>query len=252
VAPRAAAKSAEDEAVAAGVERARGPLRLVVALGERPGLHEAGHGDAGDARLRAPGHHHVDLAGPQQPQRPGHRLGAGRARRHRRVHPGPRPELQADPGRGPVRHEHRHGERRDLAQARPLQQVVLVEQGDGAADARADDHGEPLGVDLRRARVGPRLARGDQCHLLAAVQPARLHPRDRLQRRHGQRRGDLHRQVVPGHPLVLVVVDPAHAALAGEQGLPGGRNVAAERSGGPEPGDDDLDGAACRHWFFAM
>ncbi len=87
---------AEHEPVAVDVEGPRRPLRLVVALGERAGLHEPGDGDAGDAGLGAAGDDDVDLAAAQQPQRPRQRLGAGRARRHRRVHAGLAP---CTPGR---------------------------------------------------------------------------------------------------------------------------------------------------------
>ena len=179
----------------------------------------------------------------QQPHRPGQRLGPGRARRHRRVHARPCLELQADPRGGPVGHEHRDGERGDLAQAGALQQVVLVEQGDRAADAGADHDGEPLRVDhlagLAEAGVRPRLLGGDERHLLAAVQPPRLHARDHLERRHRQRGGDAHRQVEAAHPLVLVVVDAPDAGAPREHRLPGGRDVPAERGGGAEAGDDD-------------
>ena len=164
-------------------------------------------------------------------------------------------ELQAHPRGGPVGHEHRDGERGDLAQAGTLQQVVLVEQRDRAADAGADHDGEPLRVDrlagFAQARVRPRLLGGDERDLLAAVQPPGLHPGEDLERGDRQRRGDLHRQVEPAHPRVRLVVDVLDAGAAREHRLPGGRDVPTERGGGAQPGDDDLLRGP-RHWCFAM
>jgi len=63
--------------------------------------------------------------------------------------------------------------RAHLARAGLLQDVVLVEQCGGAADAAADDDRQPFGVHgTGQAGVGPGLVRGDQGHGLAAVQPA--------------------------------------------------------------------------------
>ena len=48
--------------------------------------------------------------------------------------------------------------------------VPLAEQGLRATDAGGDDDAEPQRVDVRRAGVGPGLARGDQGKLLGAVE----------------------------------------------------------------------------------
>ena len=50
--------------------------------------------------------------------------------------PALRAQLQPDVGGRTVRHEHRDGQRGDLAQPLGLQEVVLAEQGQRAADAR--------------------------------------------------------------------------------------------------------------------
>ena len=122
--------------------RSGSSLRVLMArIWENPAI-----GMLGDARLRAAGDDDVRLARLDHPPAPGQRLGAGRARRHRRVHAGLGAQLQADVRGRAVRHEHRDGQRRDLAQALLLQDVVLAEQGQRAADAGADDHGEPQRV----------------------------------------------------------------------------------------------------------
>ena len=97
-----------------------------------------------------------------------------------------------------------------------LQRVVGGEGGADAADAAGDDDAEPLRVDLRRARVGPRLARGDERELLAPVQPARLHPVDHRRRVDRGGRGDLHRQVRVPSPRSSL----RDAAAPGQQRLP--------------------------------
>jgi hypothetical protein len=102
--------------------------------------------------------------------------------------------------------------------------------------------------------VRPGLTGGDERHLLAAVEAPRLDAGDHLGRLHLERRRDLHRQVVLVDE-VEVLVDAAHTRAAGENRLPGGGDVTAERGGRPHPGDDDLDagiGSGGAHWFFAM
>jgi hypothetical protein len=123
-------------------------LRVVVALGPRAGLHEAGDGELGDARLGAACDDDVQLTVAHQHERPGQRLRAGGACGHRRVHTTARAELEAHPRGGPVGHQHRHGQRGDLAQPLGLEQIVLREQGGDAADAGPDHHTEPLRLHL--------------------------------------------------------------------------------------------------------
>ena len=90
--------------------------------------------------------------GPDDVQAERDRLGAGRAGAGHAVHAGLGPELETDPGRRAVGHQHRHGVRRDPARPARLQDVVLGEQGLRAADAGADADREPLPVDAGVAR----------------------------------------------------------------------------------------------------
>ena len=78
--------------------------------------------------------------------------------------------------------------------------------------------------------------RGDDGELRAAVEPAGLDPVQDLGRVDRRLCRDLDGQIVG--PVGL---DPADAGLSGQQALPGAGNVAAERGGGSEPGDDDAD-----------
>ncbi|GAB3875061.1 hypothetical protein GCM10029964_018210 [Kibdelosporangium lantanae] len=108
--------------------------------------------------------------------------------------------------------------------ARPLrfEHVVLVEPGQRATHPGPDDHGETFRVDLRRARVRPRLPRGDQRDLLDAVEPTSLHAVKRWF--HGQ----------PGRDLdgdVPVLLDHPHARHAGDHGRPRRRHVPTQRGG---------------------
>ncbi len=159
---------AEDEAVALLVVRAAGRLRLVVPLGQRAQLGEPGQRQRVHAGLRATGDDDVDRAGAQQEQRPGERLRAGRAGADGGVDPGAGAELQADRGGRAVGHEHRDEVRADPSRAALAQHVGLAEDRQRTADAGADHDGEPLGVDLGRAGVGPGLAGRDQRELLHA------------------------------------------------------------------------------------
>ena len=108
---------AEQEAVPALVERAGGPLRLVVAGGQRPHGGERGDVQRDDRGLGPAGQHHVGPARPDHVDRVADGLGAGRAGADRGVHPGARAEFDADPPRRAVRHEHRHRERRQALPA---------------------------------------------------------------------------------------------------------------------------------------
>jgi hypothetical protein len=200
-----------------------------------------------DARLRAARDHDVRAAGLDHLVALGKTLGARGAGRRRGVDPGPCPQFDADQCRRTVRHEHRDGQRRHLAQAVLLEQVVLVEQRDRTADARADGDTETIGINrllvVRRrlvAGVRPRLPCRDDRDLLAAVHPAQLHPGQDLGRLDGQRGVEPRRQVVPLGPFVVVDLD---AVAAGDQAVPGGGDVPAQRRGRSDTGDDDFDRA---------
>ena len=64
------------------------------------------------------------------------------------MHPAPGLGPQPDGGRRTVGHQHRHGQHRDLADALLLQDVVLAEQGEGAADAGADHDADPFRIEF--------------------------------------------------------------------------------------------------------
>jgi hypothetical protein len=91
-----------------------------------------------------------------------------------------------------VGHQHRDGQRRDLAHPRGLKQVILSEQGQRAADSGTDHHRQPLRLHLRRAGVPPGFSRSDHGHLLTTVPTAGLHPRERIGRIDRKLRCDPH------------------------------------------------------------
>src|SRR6266542_1755999 len=167
-----------------------------------------------DHSLGTPGDHHVGAARTDHVQAHRDRLRTGGTRARRRVYPGLGAELQADPGGGAVGHEHRYRVRRDRPRAARLQEVVLREQGQGPADAAADDHPEALLLDVRSARVGPSLPCGDDRHLLDPVQPAGLHAVELLGRLHRQLCRDTHRKL-----LSPLLGELAHPGAAGDHRL---------------------------------
>ncbi len=158
-------------------------------------------------------------------------------------------DLQADVGRGAVGHEHGNGVRGDAAYALLLQHVVLVEQGDHAADAGGDDRSQTLGLDLLvltglagEAGVRPRLAGRDQRELRRAVQLAGERPGQYLAGVDGREGRDPDGQF--GETFALERLD---AGTAGHQTFPGRCGVATQRSGCADTGDDH--GAIGRaHW----
>ena len=152
------------------------------------------------------------------------------------MHPAAGLDPEPDSGCRAVRHQHRYGEHRDLPQAFGLKQVVLGEQGVGAADPGADDGAEPLEVQLRGAGVGPCLPGSDQRDLLAAVEPSGLHPWQDLRRFDGQLGLDPHRQFVLLHPGIG---ERGDAASPGEHALPGLDRCPAQWGGRADSGDDD-------------
>ena len=93
-------------------------------------------------------------------------------------------------------------------------------------------------VDARIAQAGllPRLG-GDDRHLLAAVQPAGADAVDLIGRVDRETGDELGRVL-----LDPVVGDPADPRPTGQQSLPGADDVATERRGGTEAGDDDVGG----------
>ena len=107
----------------------------------------------------------------------------------------------------------------------------------GTADAAAEADGEPLLVEpgVGQAGVGPGLLGGDQGDRLGAVEPAQPDPVEDLGGLHGELRGDPDGQL--RGPLLG---ERTHPGAAGEHGVPGGRDVPAQRGRRAEPGDDDV------------
>ncbi len=148
-----------------------------------------------------------------------------------------RPDVRS----GAVGHIHRDHQRRDPARALLPKDVVLGEQAGHAAYAGADHHRDPGGVEAVLVRapaepgIGPGLARRHDRCLLTAVQAPGLHPRQFPARIDRHRCRDAHAEV--GGPVLGQRDD---AGPAGEQRLPVAGDVAGQRGGRPETGDDDL------------
>ena len=161
--------------------------------------------------------------------------------RHRGVFPSSGTEPQTDVCRGGIGHQHRDGQRADSASAFFLLDVPVRQQRDHPADTCRDGYTEALPVDgvvLAQPvpRVLPRLQCGDYGKLCGAVEPAGLDAFQDLRRVDGGLRGNLDRQI--SGPVGF---DPAYAGPAGQQAVPGGRDIASERSSGSEAGDDNAD-----------
>ena len=228
---------AEDEAIAALVPRPRGPLRFVVAGRHRPHRGEAGDRQWVDDGLGATGDDHICAARPDDVQAEGDGLGTGGAGARDTVDTRLGAELESDPGRGAVGHEHRHRVRGHAARTAGLQDVVLAEQGRGAADPRTDTDGQSLRVEPTVVPARPASAHASWAAMSATAS-------ERSSRRSFTRsstsagstcelRGDPHRQLLG--PLLR---QGGHARPAGEHGVPGRRDIPAERGGRAEPGDD--------------
>ena len=83
--------------------------------------------------------------------------------------------------------------------------------------------------------VLPRLAGRDDRDLLGAVEPPEFDPLEDLGGFHGELRGEVHRQLVPG----VVLGERAGPAAAGQEAVQGGLHVSAERGRRTHPGHDD-------------
>ena len=90
--------------------------------------------------------------------------------------------------------------------------------------------------------VRPGLEGGDQRELAGAVETAGLDPVQDVARLDRDLSRDLGAELLG--PLVL---ERAHSGLAGQQGLPGRGDVAADGGRGPESGDDDSSAAHLVH-----
>ena len=166
-------------------------------------------------RLGAADDDHVGAVEAEQVQAPADRLGARRAGADRGVHPGLGADGQAHGGGRAVGHEHRDGEGGDPLGALLLQDVVLAEQGQGAADAGAEDDGDAQRVDpgVGAAGVAPGLLGGDDGDLLAAVEPAGAHPVQLLGRLDGEAGDELGGQSLTQSSVIRLTPDrPASSA----------------------------------------
>ena len=175
-----------------------------------------------DRRLGAACEHDIGATVHDHARGDADRFGTRRAGTHRRVDAGGSVKLKAHRGRRPARHEHRHGVRGDPRGPAFLEGVVGIEQGEEAADARADDRAHAQRVHLGAAGIGPRLARGDEGHLLGSVEFACL---DAIQRwLLGEDAGEMDRHLV--HPRLGERLDAG--ATFDERGPVAG-HVTAER-----------------------
>ncbi len=145
---------ADDEAVALGVERAAGALRLVVAGGQRPHGGEAAHAHRGDGGFGAAADHDVGVAPGDDLEAVAHRMGRGRAGGGGgRVRP-PGPGANGDvPGRQ-VDDAGRDEEGGDLAGAALQQLLVLPLDHVEAADPRADVNPGAVGQPAVELQLG--------------------------------------------------------------------------------------------------
>ena len=194
-----------------------------------------------DDTLGASHDDNIGAAQPQHVQAERDRLIAGRAGRHGGVYPSSGSEPEADVGCGGVGHQHGDGQRADPASAFLFLDVPVGEQGDHPANTGGDGDAEPLPVDRvvllqPVAGVLPGLQGGDHRQLGGAVEPAGLDAFQDLRWVDSGLGRDLHRQI--SGPVGF---DLAYAGLAGQQAVPGAGDIASERGGGSEAGDDDAD-----------
>ncbi|CAB4995733.1 unannotated protein [freshwater metagenome] len=167
---------AHDESVAAEVVWTRGGHRIVVAGRECAHGGEAGHRDRVDACLGAAGDDDIGAPGLNHACSVGNGLGTGGACAHGGVHAGTGTDLKADDCGRPVRHDHRDHVRGDPGGAALEQGVIGVHERGDAANAGCDHRAEPVGVDLGRTGVSPRLAGGNEGCLLGPVHLANVNP----------------------------------------------------------------------------
>ena len=172
---------AHDEPGARRVERARGERRILL-LGDEPAHRaEAGEDHRMHAGLGAAREDDVGVAAANRLRALPHRVGAGRARRDRRVVRAAEAEVDRDLPARRVDEDVGEEPRRDPRVAALAEHLVLLEHADDAADRRADEDAGPRGIDPLDARVGPRLARRRDGEHDVALEPARvLRPDDGL------------------------------------------------------------------------
>ena len=217
---------AEHEAVAVLVERTRSALGVVVA--GRHGTHhrERRDGQRLDAALDTTADGDVGVAHDDLPPRVRDGLRARRTGRHRGHDAGAGAELQADDGSGAVRHDHLNGERRHLAGAALVHQVIGLDDLLAAAQTGADDDREAVPVDLGCTRGLPDLAAEQLGHPLDIRHAPQIQPSHVVVDGLLEVATDVHGQVPLGDELVL---EDADAAFAGQQALPRALDVRRDR-----------------------
>ena len=206
-----------NEAIAIDVVGARGGLGRIVSL--RQGLHrvERGDRDGVDRSLRTAGDHDVSKACLQVLKGVVNRLGARCARRGHSARVGAGLKVHRDSCRRSVRHQHRNGQRHDAARAALAQGVPRVEQRPDTTNASGPVDTETLRSDFGRSSVGKCFHCSNEGELARRIESLRDRACKHLAGLDACLAGEFHCQIVFLYP---VVVESAHARLAGEQGLP--------------------------------
>ena len=209
--------------------------------------HEAGEGDRRDARLGAAGDDDVDLVGLQHPPAPRRCASAPDAHAETGAWtPAAAPSSSPTWAAGPL------GMSIGIVRTATLRRPSCSSRSSWPSRVVAPPmpvpmiDGEAQPVDLRRPALGgrvvaevgvrPRLAGGDDRDLLAAVEAAGLDPLEDLGGLDGELRGDSRPAVRSVDPVLGSRREPA---ATGQEAVPRGRHVAAERGRRPHPGDDD-------------
>ena len=230
---------ADDEAVTAAVERARGTFGLVVARGEGPHRREAAHQRLVPGGFRAAGEHHVRVAAADRLPGLADGVAAGRAGGDDAEVGTLRPEDDGDHARRQVADGHRDEEGRHSVRALLAHEQDLVGQGSDAADAGADDDAGPLGLGTLEPSREPGLVhrltgRHERELDVAVVAALVLAIEDRRGVEIPYLGGD-----ACGQARRIELRDRADAGSTGDHRLPGGRNVESERGHRAHAGDDD-------------
>src|SRR5579885_3133175 len=165
---------AHHKAVASGVERTAGSLRVVIASRERVHIIESGHGYRCNASFRPARDHGFGIATANGFPGFAYRIGASReggysspVRPFRARHNGDKPRRSIDD-------HHIDEEWADAVRSSIKKDFELVMQRDQPANATADVHADVVGIlfgDLQ-ARLGKRLLRGCDSDMLIGVAAA--------------------------------------------------------------------------------
>src|SRR4030095_5535654 len=126
-----------------------------------------------------------------------------------------------------VRHDHLNGERRHLAGAALVHQVIGLDDLLAATKARADDHREAVRVDLGRARGLPDLATEQLRHPLDVRHAPHVQTSHVVVDGVDEMTADAAGEIPVGDELVLEYADATHP---GQQALPRALDVRRDRS----------------------